>query len=835
MLQFFAKDKTYINTIEKHSFDYFIYGEVNKVDIEWDPEIYLWAVCFLYSDGSIIGSGLVTSYEHSKNENMSTLYISPLIQDLRSDFCTSTEYNDDLSNIIADIIDQYNNWAITPSATVEFSWAESLTGIMKSGFATTPVLNGSDKVDWTYSIDIGSSGAWESTYNFVKWPLYFDGDFNEGGYDSTFTWKRGTNATAWEMDTTMLPTGWFDGGPCMRISPTVTGKYIEMKTFRTSYWWTPWITILPNKKYCLKWKIKVVWTGTIGGGAKIACLMNDSWAWATSLQSWTSNSVSTDTGWEWVDLSVTFTSNSLATVGMIMVEVYNHTWSPTFIGDIYFSSLSLSEVVDFSLTPRKNLFTYTNSLSNAVWTKQNSSVSLETSVWPNWNPVYKMVPTTNNISFHEIFQNTSMVNEHHYVFSAYVKSAGYRYIQLTWTWSGHWTGYVNFDLLTWAETAYGAWTSKYLSRGIEDVWGGWYRIWWRVRWQTAWTLHFWLGVINTWTDTRGLAWAWNGTDWIYIEWMQLEINELTEFQEIWASYESKYLWNLRYWIKSPASVSSYISWVRTRLLSSPWNYYEWTSSDLKESAWWLEKLSLDKATTSGSPDLTSIVSVEITLLATATTPSWTFKIDLLHLVESIGLLYVKSKALSGVNFRYTFENKTLLEAYTFLINKLPTSVYINPDGGIDIGVAPTLYQLVYGSDILKIEYEKDISEIVNYIDFTNNLPGGSLITATYQDSASITKYGKKVLYISDERFQYLASIDEYCNSILEKKGKARISVKSIKTLKSEIRIGDKISISNWEKNFDDELFVNKITRQKDGYYSLDIWTKLSRQDLLEII
>jgi hypothetical protein len=49
-----------------------------------------------------------------------------------------------------------------------------------------------------------------------------------------------------------------------------------------------------------------------------------------------------------------------------------------------------------------------------------------------------------------------------------------------------------------------------------------------------------------------------------------------------------------------------------------------------------------------------------------------------------------------------------------------------------------------------------------------------------------------------------------------------------------MRVGDKVSISNWEKNFDDELYINKITFQKDNSYSLDIGTKESRQELLEI-
>jgi len=85
---------------------------------------------------------------------------------------------------------------------------------------------------------------------------------------------------------------------------------------------------------------------------------------------------------------------------------------------------------------------------------------------------------------------------------------------------------------------------------------------------------------------------------------------------------------------------------------------------------------------------------------------------------------------------------------------------------------------------LKLAYTKDISEIVNYIKFTN---GGS-INQVYQDSGSITLYGKKVSYISDSRFLHLEAVDEYCNTILQKKSIPKIIVKSIKTLKSDMRI-----------------------------------------------
>jgi len=200
---------------------------------------------------------------------------------------------------------------------------------------------------------------------------------------------------------------------------------------------------------------------------------------------------------------------------------------------------------------------------------------------------------------------------------------------------------------------------------------------------------------------------------------------------------------------------------------------------------------------------------------------------------STPILYLKEKNLTWINFKYAFSNNTLLEAYNFIVNKFiwtNSSVVVENDGGIVIRNTQTIHQLTYWNDILRLSYEKDSSEIVNYIKFTN----GGAINQIYQDTWSISLYGKKVMYISDNRFSHLEAVDEYCANILQKKSKPRVKVDSIKTLRSDMKIWDKISISNWEKNFDDDLYINKITYQKDNSYSLDIWTRESRQDLLDI-
>jgi len=232
------------------------------------------------------------------------------------------------------------------------------------------------------------------------------------------------------------------------------------------------------------------------------------------------------------------------------------------------------------------------------------------------------------------------------------------------------------------------------------------------------------------------------------------------------------------------------------------------------------------------------------LLEDAITINKSYDDDMANIIEDLILsltgtktLYIKSKTLTGKNLKYDFVNVSLLEAYNQVVDRFigsDFSVVIENDGCVIIWYQPITPQFSFGSDILKLEYEKDSSEIVNFIRFTNNKLGAELIENDYQDIDSVALYWKRVLYISDERFNNIESVDEYCNNILVKKGKPRIKVDSIKTLRSGIRVGDKVSISNWEKNFDDDLYINSITYQKDNSYILDIGTKESRQDLLTI-
>ena len=126
MLQFFTKSWVYIKTIESHGFTYFRYGDMNTVSINENPESYLNTLCYVYVDEQCVWSGIVTGYNHRKNEKIADLYIMPRTIDLNCAFVRLGNYNTDLSNVIEDFIKQYN---AATDAPVLYMKEKNLVGI----------------------------------------------------------------------------------------------------------------------------------------------------------------------------------------------------------------------------------------------------------------------------------------------------------------------------------------------------------------------------------------------------------------------------------------------------------------------------------------------------------------------------------------------------------------------------------------------------------------------------------------------------------------------------------------------------------------------------------
>lgn len=197
------------------------------------------------------------------------------------------------------------------------------------------------------------------------------------------------------------------------------------------------------------------------------------------------------------------------------------------------------------------------------------------------------------------------------------------------------------------------------------------------------------------------------------------------------------------------------------------------------------------------------------------------------------LIYAKNLPATGISVKYTFSYKTFLEAWNVLVfSFLPKemNVLVEPDGGVSIITAPTSRQLSFGHDVQKIKYEKKTDEIVNYVVFDNKRADNHILKI-YQDSASITAHGKRVRYWDDARVQYESTADAMVAAFFSKSTKATIEVEDITTTNTAVQIYDKITINNWEKDFDDDLFVVGISTLKGGKRQLRIGTQLTRSVL----
>lgn len=202
------------------------------------------------------------------------------------------------------------------------------------------------------------------------------------------------------------------------------------------------------------------------------------------------------------------------------------------------------------------------------------------------------------------------------------------------------------------------------------------------------------------------------------------------------------------------------------------------------------------------------------------------------------LLYLKSPLVNsgstGINIKYTFNNKTFLECWnTLILTFLPMekNVFVHPDGGIEIINVPDEKKLIYWNDVQTINYNKKTDEIINYIIFDNKLSWTDHIYKTYQDAASITAYWKRVKYWDDQRVKYETTADEMVNAYLTKYKDPIIEIEDIKTTNLNIWIYNKITINNWDKTFDDNIFVVWVSYIKWGLKNLKLWTKLTRSVL----
>lgn len=199
------------------------------------------------------------------------------------------------------------------------------------------------------------------------------------------------------------------------------------------------------------------------------------------------------------------------------------------------------------------------------------------------------------------------------------------------------------------------------------------------------------------------------------------------------------------------------------------------------------------------------------------------------------LLYMKTPVnTTWINVKYTFNYKTYLDAFNVLLfTFLPITqnIKIHPDWWIEIITSWNTIQMNYGDDVVRMEYKKNKDEIVNHIIFDNKIAGDGHILKTYQDTASITEHWRRVKYWDDGRVQFESTADQMVATYFSKYSQPTIEVKDITTTNLDVDIYDKVTINNWEKDFDDDLYVIGVTYIRWWKKQIRVWTKLTRSVL----
>ena len=96
----------------------------------------------------------------------------------------------------------------------------------------------------------------------------------------------------------------------------------------------------------------------------------------------------------------------------------------------------------------QNLCSYSQDISNAVWTAVSCVKQSNVTTAPDGTLTADRVQTNASTDLMEMFQNLDVVSGKTYTYSAYVKYHNWRYIQLVGNSSTFGLGYINIDLQT---------------------------------------------------------------------------------------------------------------------------------------------------------------------------------------------------------------------------------------------------------------------------------------------------------------------------------------------------------------------------------------------------
>lgn len=180
----------------------------------------------------------------------------------------------------------------------------------------------------------------------------------------------------------------------------------------------------------------------------------------------------------------------------------------------------------------ENLFLYSEDFDNAVWAKSGVNVVANSTIAPDGTlTADTIIPIVTNQAFKEIQQNVAIEYNTDYTFTGYVKTSGYRYIQVLGNGANFGNGYVNFDLQTGLETAKVDSNSNISSRGIVSIGSGWYRIWATYRATASGNGRIAFNIIPNSNSARGDLWSSDGTSGVYYWGLQINKGGLINYKK----------------------------------------------------------------------------------------------------------------------------------------------------------------------------------------------------------------------------------------------------------------------------------------------------------------
>jgi len=127
---------------------------------------------------------------------------------------------------------------------------------------------------------------------------------------------------------------------------------------------------------------------------------------------------------------------------------------------------------------RANLVTFSEQFDNAAWTKQNGSVTANTTVSPDGYTNADTFTSDSTTGEHNAYTTTAITTlSSAFTASCYVKALTGRYFCLSNYQAGqNYSAYATFDLQTGTTVATGAIFGTYISNSIQSVGNGWYRV-----------------------------------------------------------------------------------------------------------------------------------------------------------------------------------------------------------------------------------------------------------------------------------------------------------------------------------------------------------------------